>query len=90
MNDAPFLTVNGHAIVIDAYGEAQSFLDRYYVDGGEIFKRHEMPKACVDPMNRSGDVSWLESPYPELPRCKINQLIWPSGASRYGQTARDR
>ncbi len=79
------ITINGNPVLVDIYSEIQAFLDRYLPVEDWLFTRHELPEAYADPEARAEDSIWCESPYPKLPACKINQLIWPTGASRYGR-----
>jgi hypothetical protein len=79
--------VNGVPILLDLDGQLRSFLDQWLA---QEFAQHAPSMAQADP--RSGPVGHLElGPhlplvnYPPRPQLKLNQLYWPTGATRFGE-----
>lgn len=71
--------------MVDVDHQIQQFLDDHLPIEDWLFSRVEPSTSVANPLELSDAHGWCESPYPPLPPCKLNQLIWPTGASRFSR-----
>lgn len=71
-------------INLDYEQQLSSFLHARLPCEDILFARHQ-PRPPINPLTCDNSPEILTPPYPPLPPIAVNELQWPTGASRYGR-----
>ena len=71
-------------INLDYEQQLSSFLHARLPCEDILFARHQ-PRPPINPLTCDNSPKILTPPYPPLPPIAVNELQWPTGASRYGR-----
>jgi hypothetical protein len=77
--------IGGFPIAIDCHQQLRRFMEDRIPPLETLFNRHCRKFAGGNPLDCENAPDYLDVPYPALPPLRINELQWPSGASRYAR-----